>query len=86
MTEALAAGWALSVLACVRYMRACVSDAAEERRRIIEEAARERAALLDRIQAPEKAQIVEVPTGKQYVAPDDDEGYWAARELMEAEA
>jgi len=42
----------------------------------------EREKLLDRIQAPEVAVVAEQqPT--QYVAPDDDEGYWQATEERE---
>lgn len=43
----------------------------------------ERSQLLNRIQAPE---IAVVPEGEPvaYVAPDDDEGYWAYAEEREA--
>lgn len=40
---------------------------------------KERASLLNRIQAPEIAVLPELET-TPYVAPEDDEGFWAAAE------
>jgi hypothetical protein len=44
----------------------------------------ERTALLQRIQAPEIAVLPENPESAPYVAPDDDEAFWAAQEDRDA--
>ena len=57
-----------------RYLRACDEAHAKQVDK-----------LTDKIQAPEKAQIVEAPElGRQHIGLDEDAAYWAAREASEA--
>lgn len=58
----------------VRYLRICD-----------ESSRKERAALLDRIQAPEKAQIIDPPeVGDQHIPMDADEMFWKMQEARDA--